>query len=191
MPYIGNTGGVLAGGSPGIKYADTTSLSFTRVGTAWKFSLTNISPEVQRLIDAGYIVKIYYVAYVPGGSKTRVSRSAKEDPDGFIYTKWKPNQSLDITSLVNTTPTNFDLTEWFNSALTFCYNKEIRTKAIQLDYDDYGVWYRHFKLAITINNVFYGTTPEYIAQYECPPGTPILVDLALTEVYGNTLTFYT
>lgn len=191
MPYIGNTGGTLANGSPGIKYADTTSLSFTRVGTAWKFSLTNISPEVQRLIDAGYIVRIYYITYIPGGSRTRVSKAAKETPEEFIYTKWKPNESLDITSLVSTTPTNFDLTEWFNGALTQYSNREIRSKAFSLGYDDYGVWYRRFKLVIKINNVFYIDSPEYTAQYECPPVTPILVDLALTEVYGNTLIFYT
>ena len=190
MPYIGNTGGVIAGGTPGIKYEDTTTISFSRVGTAWKFSLTNISPEVQRLINAGYLVRIYYIAYVPGGSRTLVSRAAKQSSRGFINTYWKPSQSIDITDLVNTSPTYFDLTSWFNEALTFCYNKELRTKAIQLGYDNYGQWYRRFKLAITINNVFYGITPEYTTQYECPPSTPIIANLALTQVNGSTITFY-
>lgn len=196
--YLGNTPSKFT-----TRYVDTTSLTFNYTDQDWKFSVSYLPADAQRLISLGYRVRLQLCRKIPGvtevvkyGKKIGTNTSIKYshilgahniDNDYSIPT------SIDITAQVIANPQIIIVNDWMNDLFKYdnwrTYKRN--TKAAELTFQDFGYWYRKYSFCILINNVRYGLTSE-ICVYAHFPGGRMSVDIdkSATTISGLDVHIY-
>lgn len=186
--YVGNNYGKFSlgenSGEVFKKNVDTTAISFDYVANSWKFSVTNLTPDMQRLISSGYKVKIQLCRKIPGtteivrygkkfGRNTKIKYSHLLGVKGEISLE----SNVDITAQIISNPQSIDVTNWINNLFIYDnWRTYKRTKAADLNYLDFGWWYRKYSFCLLINNVRYGLSPE-MCVYSHFPGGRMMVSI--------------
>lgn len=162
---FGNINSKFANGTPTTKIVDTTTLTYNYVDGNWIFSLTNISPEVQRLIDSGYNIQIQAIRDLGRNTYSMYGKDrSKESP---IKTQLRKSNGLKyvISTIIKTTPQNMQLNDFMFAVLegdqlgvlhSLAFSKPEQWESFCNRHG--GKWFRKYQFCIEINNVYYATS---------------------------------
>lgn len=196
--YVGNDYGKISLGKKSgevfKKNVDTTNITFDYISNSWKFSITNLTPDVQRLINLGYQAKLQLCRKIPGttkivsyGKKSGINTKVKYSHLIGVNGEISLAGNADITSQIISNPQSIDVTDWINSLFIYDnWRTYTRTKAADLNYIDFGWWYRKYSFCLLINNARYGLSPE-MCVYSHFPGGRMMVNIDTLATTKNNL----
>jgi len=159
---LGQSSGKVVSGGGEIKETtkpiDNMTLTFNYTGGQWIFSLNNITPDFEYLINKGYKVYLQTIRYVGGKTNSYFSKG-RGNPSGD---KKSNNLSLNITSALLSNPQNIVATTLLNNIIFNDQFKVYGRVPVNADnnYNATGKWFRKYKFCLVINNVSYTNTSE-------------------------------